>query len=203
MPFDDDGNGLSPRVRGNRCRRAVYRVRRGSIPARAGEPLRKSAGSQVARVYPRACGGTSSPVRSGNDRRVYPRACGEPDGPRLACATGRVYPRACGGTVASCRKPVMGTGLSPRVRGNPHRTCLASEGIGSIPARAGEPHRPRRLYRLPWVYPRACGGTREVVVRSVSVAGLSPRVRGNRPDDDGERADSGSIPARAGEPPGP
>ena len=53
---------------------------------------------------------------------------------------------------------------------------------------------------LPTVYPRVCGGTSRIRRKAATIAGLSPRVRGNRggiPDGTG---DSGSIPACAGEP---
>ena len=50
--------GLSPRLRGNHVRPAtVVRVDR-SIPAPAGEPPNGVRGRVMARVYPRACGGT-------------------------------------------------------------------------------------------------------------------------------------------------
>ena len=50
--------GLSPRERGNR-RGSAYPVRRrGSIPARAGEPSRVRVSRPPERVYPRASGGT-------------------------------------------------------------------------------------------------------------------------------------------------
>ena len=50
--------GLSPRVRGNRVCRAVPLYPAGSIPARAGEPRRRSQAQPPDLVYPRACGGT-------------------------------------------------------------------------------------------------------------------------------------------------
>ena len=91
-------------------------------------------------------------------------------------------------------------GLSPRVRGNQHKDQLTVDGLGSIPARAGEP-----LYLHPhstdeWVYPRACGGTIAQDPPPPNRLGLSPRVRGNH---QGDRLPSSllrSIPARAGEP---
>ena len=72
---------------------------------------------------------------------------------------------------------------------------------GSIPARAGEPT--RRCWRecLPRVYPRACGGTGSSSHGFADRKGLSPRVRGNRSASGRVRFKSGSIPARAGEPP--
>ena len=173
--------GLSPRVRGNPIYTFSRAVRR--------------------EVYPRACGGTLllrcpdcvtvglSPRVRGNRQR------------RWADAAGRwVYPRACGGTQGRRAGENRMHGLSPRVRGNPGSRCGRWGCDGSIPARAGEPTpRPRRLRRLR-VYPRACGGTGYGQPTTVTVAGLSPRVRGNREDRGRRTLGRGSIPARAGEP---
>ena len=71
---------------------------------------------------------------------------------------------------------------------------------GSIPACAGEP--PYRIFpfrRIP-VYPRVCGGTHSRFHPSLSKAGLSPRVRGNRLRRRRRYRRLGSIPACAGEP---
>ena len=51
------------------------------------------------------------------------------------------------------------------------------------------------------VYPRACGGTGSHLALLIVVAGLSPRVRGNLRHAQPAHLVSGSIPARAGEPP--
>ena len=73
--------------------------------------------------------------------------------------------------------------------------------MGSIPARAGEPARdPGRAGFAP-VYPRACGGTALHAVDVLPAVGLSPRVRGNLGASLEVNGRSGSIPARAGEPP--
>ena len=53
------------------------------------------------------------------------------------------------------------------------------------------------------VYPRACGGTPYTLADKGEVAGLSPRVRGNRIGSSQRYIAQGSIPARAGEPPVP
>ena len=50
--------GLSPRVRGNPTAYFRSSKRRGSIPARAGEPSLRWCRAMSTRVYPRACGGT-------------------------------------------------------------------------------------------------------------------------------------------------
>ena len=53
------------------------------------------------------------------------------------------------------------------------------------------------------VYPRACGGTHSLSTSLDPGRGLSPRVRGNPLPAPGQVWASGSIPARAGEPPMP
>ena len=50
--------GLSPRVRGNHHTTVLYAVRKGSIPACAGEPFPSMFSGLYDRVYPRVCGGT-------------------------------------------------------------------------------------------------------------------------------------------------
>ena len=111
-----------------------------------------------------------------------------------------VYPRACGGTHTPrlCRAAI--SGLSPRVRGNPHAEALQGRDLGSIPARAGEPHRLAARDCAERVYPRACGGTARLRSEAALMIGLSPRVRGNRRPSGSPGTRAGSIPARAGEP---
>ena len=67
-PGGVDGDGLSPRRRGNRVVRQGAAIRDGSIPAQAGEPGVSSRSSASTRVYPRAGGGTPSEDRFGLDR---------------------------------------------------------------------------------------------------------------------------------------
>ena len=118
-------------------------------------------------------------------------------------------------------EPAAGVhGLSPRVRGNhrfPYRRLFSAR---SIPACAGEPSPfwrgwddyqvyPRvcggtaaghRAGGPDGVYPRVCGGTELGMAVVLMMQGLSPRVRGNPPDQLERRAGRGSIPACAGEP---
>ena len=115
-------------------------------------------------------------------------------------AGSEVYPRVCGGTINALRSVALGTGLSPRVRGNRGPGDQGRLYRGSIPACAGEP--------TPWhtstcsatVYPRVCGGTQAPVVSEHSMNGLSPRVRGNHRPERSITKSHGSIPACAGEP---
>ena len=94
----------------------------------------------------------------------------------------------------------IGIGLSPRVRGNRLDDELHAGRDGSIPACAGEPGAPRWSRPSPTVYPRVCGGTTARNRPLLPVAGLSPRVRGNRIDPARVASYAWSIPACAGEP---
>ena len=106
----------------------------------------------------------------------------------------------CGGTKGLMQCLDCKEGLSPRVRGNLDK-FLASDGtLRSIPACAGEPHcRPATPARSR-VYPRVCGGTEMPAGYTLSVGGLSPRVRGNRTLAHSSITLMRSIPACAGEP---
>ena len=215
--------GLSPRLRGNRHLEHRPISQEGSIPAPAGEPGASTRSRKSKRVYPRACGGTTirlvlgirldglSPRLRGNrlerkpglqPGRSIPAPAGEPAaGPRGRSLIA-VYPRACGGTrpKASCRS--KSSGLSPRLRGNPHQDSVAGPLRGSIPAPAGEPGRSGTRHSPSGVYPRACGGTLLLGVPRTSVVGLSPRLRGNRSESGAGGGKNRSIPAPAGEPGG-
>ena len=213
--------GLSPRVRGNRLRCRSARQTAGSIPACAGEPTSPRSRKCSRTVYPRVCGGTpdDQPER-GRVRGLSPRvrgnplplpnpclpggsipACaGEPAGPAYVWSGVKVYPRVCGGTAAMTSPRSRIDGLSPRVRGNRLPSDASTYRIRSIPACAGEPESRRRIRRRLSVYPRVCGGTDGRRDIYNTLAGLSPRVRGNPRIAGGWRPSSGSIPACAGEP---
>ena len=213
--------GLSPRVRGNPPAYCRGDPVQGSIPARAGEPTRPIGKRRAIGVYPRACGGTGrgchpcrscqglSPRVRGNRHEVLVRAtdsgsiparAGEPPSTVVNAPANGVYPRACGGTYGASVDHAPGTGLSPRVRGNLYTPTGGGGGMGSIPARAGEPPYVAVIQFCKEVYPRACGGTMGVAPGAAPIKGLSPRVRGNRMDVGRRHCRCGSIPARAGEP---
>ena len=216
-----DGQGLSPRVRGNLKHHYAPAVRGRSIPACAGEPRRPSRRRESNTVYPRVCGGTPaasttvtssyglSPRVRGNpcqhrglqvNRRSIPACAGEPRSLIMLTGVSGVYPRVCGGTPGVLTGQAAVSGLSPRVRGNPVRECTGQSQPGSIPACAGEPHDASHWRRRHRVYPRVCGGTSPRRSSSWPSAGLSPRVRGNHAQRAPERGQPGSIPACAGEP---
>ena len=72
--------------------------------------------------------------------RSIPARAGEPHHRALFSAISWVYPRASGGTMGEPAMFSADFGLSPRERGNPGYLVDVWQGIGSIPARAGEPH---------------------------------------------------------------
>ena len=214
--------GLSPRVRGNPDVITYAEIAQRSIPACAGEPGTATPNGATSRVYPRVCGGTTgsdpaphrswglSPRVRGNrwvsagrtqSGRSIPACAGEPI-LTIMDSNGRpVYPRVCGGTADGDRGVLFDAGLSPRVRGNHATNVDDVEGIGSIPACAGEPPFRDALLEACTVYPRVCGGTFYLLRGQLDAKGLSPRVRGNQGLDSGLVLSQGSIPACAGEPP--
>ena len=75
--FNDEG--LSPRVRGNQGHRCLFVTGEGSIPACAGESIRRTRRAHSGSVYPRVCGGihpkTSTPLP---EMGLSPRVRGNP-----------------------------------------------------------------------------------------------------------------------------
>ena len=111
-----------------------------------------------------------------------------------------VYPRACGATRFREGVERRLLGLSPRMRGNPRWRRVIGKSCRSIPAHAGQPRpSPRSLYGS-MVYPRACGATTSRAAFLARLAGLSPRMRGNRKRLRRQQVGCRSIPAHAGQP---
>ena len=171
--------GLSPHGRGKQCRLPRHPGGIRSIPARAGETSRKSAGPWATPVYPRTGGGNRGPITlteygqglsphgrgkpatPGADQpasRSIPARAGETGvGGRVAVADG-VYPRTGGGNQSS-RHPVSPRpGLSPHGRGKPPSSPKVTNPVGSIPARAGETQSIPPPPVQTTVYPRTGGG---------------------------------------------
>ena len=214
--------GLSPRVRGNRCGSSGLRQIDGSIPACAGEPMAAPFRTCAKEVYPRVCGGTGkhqygrlyaqglSPRVRGNrfqnaaipnNSGSIPACAGEPRPPLRGHHRRQVYPRVCGGTalrLGQCNKSKL-TGLSPRVRGNPALVIGCTIPSRSIPACAGEPG--SIVAQCAWseVYPRVCGGTTMCSSPVSVVWGLSPACAGE-PIDVATAVREYGVPACAGEP---
>ena len=213
--------GLSPRGRGNQQMVPLLEGAEGTIPARAGEPMPTAAMPMKAQDYPRAGGGTRSksaltkmtrglsPRGRGNHlldaarqplRGTIPARAGEPGTKATSGCLGGDYPRAGGGTISEESTVSPNMGLSPRGRGNRRQPQEKRRVVGTIPARAGEPSRPVHASSGSRDYPRAGGGTQSSNGKARSTAGLSPRGRGNRDGRDHRDRETGTIPARAGEP---
>ena len=115
--------GLSPRVRGNPKGKLSKIGSAGSIPACAGEP--------------------APPPTTGTTARSIPACAGEPFAPSVPPTSLRtVYPRVCGGTSVCTTRARKLCGLSPRVRGNHEIVQMQVAPMRSIPACAGNRHRP-------------------------------------------------------------
>ena len=172
--------GLSPRVRGNQPLLHRIDMRRGPIPACAGQPARRCPRAALRRAYPRVCGATRYIVQSVSRRQgLSPRVRGNHvltpllsivRGPIPACAgqpqvwhaprfAGRAYPRVCGATFLRPTLTRHTKGLSPRVRGNRGDGIGRTRALGPIPACAGQPRSVERMGRCFWAYPRVCGAT--------------------------------------------
>ena len=194
-------SGLSPRTRGNRVEPSRRIALSRTIPAHAGEPATRAPRPPASRDYPRARGGTLGAVALGGGLAgLSPRTRGNPRGgggegrllgtiPAHAgepCRAGSSspscwdYPRARGGTLRETADKVIDPGLSPRTRGNLLGSALHLPDIGTIPAHAGEPATCQAAGSISQDYPRARGGTVPSGPNRHSIAGLSPRTRGNR-----------------------
>ena len=105
-----------------------------------------------------------------------------------------------GETSAGASPPAATRGLSPHVRGNRQIDELAAELMRSIPACTGKPFLNYHTYGRREVYPRMYGETCAACDDQLTLAGLSPHVRGNPAHRDPWRSASWSIPACTGKP---
>ena len=175
--------GVYPRTGGGTFAWAgLHRNSCGSIPARAGEPATSSPGSWAweglsphGRGNPRAKTAAFAPSGS------IPARAGEPERPgRERLGVMGLSPHGRGNLVAPVAISGRGVrGLSPHGRGNRADCTHPPVGWGLSPhGRGNRDGQPVQLTSS-WVYPRTGGGTR-----------LAHRVA----------LETGSIPARAGEP---
>ena len=91
-------------------------------------------------------------------------------------------------------------GLSPLARGNPGGQVLTRLAQGPIPARTGQPELPPSASATAGAYPRSHGATAPGRGSAPIHTGLSPLARGNPYAGRHEKAASGPIPARTGQP---
>ena len=218
-PWNARENGSSPRVRGKPPGRQRRPGGEGLIPARAGKTPSGRRSPRDVPAHPRACGENAAviwmvagplgssprvrgkprvrvPVRSG--RRLIPARAGKTVARSSSGRVSQAHPRACGENRLTALTRIGTAGSSPRVRGKPAMlVCLASS-TGLIPARAGKTSQPPAAPSQCPAHPRACGENRDGVLRSMSIGGSSPRVRGKRASDPAASWARGLIPARAG-----
>ena len=214
-------SGPSPRGRGNPKRICSYQCPNGTIPARAGEPQTGRRFRRRPWDHPRAGGGTlvnvahdnasggPSPRGRGNLKiceywpvtpGTIPARAGEPGSGQGDPLFGGDHPRAGGGTGGVSRFVWLRRGPSPRGRGNLVYLCLMVAGLGTIPARAGEPKTAGDGLYTNRDHPRAGGGTVPVGCLAPFPLGPSPRGRGNHVLIVVVQVLARTIPARAGEP---
>ena len=129
-----------------------------------------------------------------------PACTGEPSGRPCRRSRDRAYPRVYGGALLSRRGLGRSMGLSPRVRGSLVHQDLIKRGPGPIPACTGEPVSHLAEEEQCQAYPRVYGGADVGGDRRERDRGLSPRVRGSRPDAERLGGFTGPIPACTGEP---
>ena len=172
--------GPSPLARGSRvfCDRAD--VVGGSIPARAGQPRPLRLLLRYFWVHPRSRGA----------------ACGV-----FAKSTSRAGPsRSRGAATMKNSTRWSQWGPSPLTRGSRDLEQSQTSAIESIPARAGQPIGGANTELLARVHPRSRGAAMGAVGCTWPLSGPSPLARGSPNGVPRLFAQSGSIPARAGQP---
>ena len=212
--------GLSPRGRGKQPRREAFELKRGSIPAWAGETWPTIRIKPIVAVYPRVGGGNVrahvrvvcrpglSPRGRGKLSPLplkdavagsIPAWAGETDTARHMFLEESVYPRVGGGNNMQTTEKLLRGGLSPRGRGKPSAVLTDGVQAGSIPAWAGETRACCAVSLSHSVYPRVGGGNYLQEQGKKVDMGLSPRGRGKPIPLRLGDATRGSIPAWAGE----
>ena len=129
-----------------------------------------------------------------------PARAGQPSSPIVIGEIGRVHPRSRGAAATNAGFVGGALGPSPLARGSPTDLPMRSGGLGSIPARAGQPCRRCGASRPRWVHPRSRGAAATPGVVPVTVHGPSPLARGSPVTYAAGVRTTGSIPARAGQP---
>ena len=171
--------GLSPQTRGKPHTHLRQRLRKGPIPADAGETMLNAPGRRSPRAYPRRRGGnTRSICLRGYPLGLSPQTRGKlgrrqlqalPLGPIPADAGETwqraawrnpfgAYPRRRGGNSRAARIFAAFSGLSPQTRGKPVVEPVAVCPLGPIPADAGETFCAIEIARPLRAYPRRRGG---------------------------------------------
>ena len=170
--------GSSPRMRGTLGQANRLIVRRGIIPAYAGNTCSRPLRLVVRRDHPRVCGEHrlphmlpstlwgSSPRMRGTLRRAVGHCKRHGIIPAYAGNTGSGcggspppgdHPRVCGEHHTSLSLRIISGGSSPRMRGTHVYVCASSSMSGIIPAYAGNTRASAPMVCAPWDHPRVCG----------------------------------------------
>ena len=211
--------GSSPRLRGTPGAVRPACIRRGIIPALAGNTVDGVLRLGTAGDHPRACwehcdrqrvaarDAGSSPrlrgTRASHEhqrfrRGIIPALAGNTRCGRRSRTPSWDHPCACGEHSGDNTNRIELIGSSPRLRGTPVSISLMRPPPGIIPALAGNTPPSRTAWSRPWDHPRACGEHEAVRVIGYGEVGSSPRLRGTHPGSEIEPAHAGIIPALAG-----
>ena len=170
--------GSSPRMRGTLGNAASGMKKERIIPAHAGNTLLALAIPGCVRIIP---------AHAGNTQVAYPISKIRPD-----------HPRACGEHTSFCRRPTMGVGSSPRMRGTPIGTGGKLPLARIIPAHAGNTPAWTGRRKQNADHPRACGEHLRAMRDDEATYGSSPRMRGTLQHAAGGNHRPRIIPAHAG-----
>ena len=211
--------GSSPRLRGTPGAVRPACIRRGIIPALAGNTVDGVLRLGTAGDHPRACGehcdrqrvaardAGSSPrlrgTRASHEhqrfrRGIIPALAGNTRCGRRSRTPSWDHPRACGEHSGDNTNRIELIGSSPRLRGTPVSISLMRPPPGIIPALAGNTRCCVRAWSSGWDHPRACGEHESTTLKRMRREGSSPRLRGTLIRRMVHPAHDGIIPALAG-----
>ena len=192
----------------------------GLIPAGAGQTTPTCALLGCVGAHPRRCGadrpvygknirdhGSSPQVRGRRGLgfpqrhlgRLIPAGAGQ-----TAYSSGRFFavaahPRRCGADGRPPIRPGPSNGSSPQVRGRLFGCGESCDGVGLIPAGAGQTEAGSNTRTCPGAHPRRCGADIPAFVIFQACTGSSPQVRGRPHYPARHRRARGLIPAGAGQ----
>ena len=118
--------------------------------------------------------------RIGVTARNIPAYAGKTLGGNIHIAGHGEHPRVCGENVINDRRPVVGSGTSPRMRGKPPQALCRSIPGRNIPAYAGKTCRKFETALLASEHPRVCGENSLTPFLASLSFGTSPRMRGKQ-----------------------
>ena len=173
--------GSSPRVRGRPVGGGDCAGRCGLIPAGAGQTSDAHAAHAPTRAHPRGCGADrsrhlDSSFQAGSSPRVrgrrengeqpislhglIPAGAGQTKEPYPGAYQRQAHPRGCGADILNWLFDHNDKGSSPRVRGRLPRGARPLQGLGLIPAGAGQTFGEKTIgHSAHWLIPAGAGQT--------------------------------------------